>query len=164
MSRLQQLLFRAAILLFFMGVIACEEENEAIGPDGRTETEVRALDLINSHRSSLGLPPLEHSEIVYQEAKSHSANMASLQVAFGHDGFSERVNRIRTQLTIGAAGENVAYNSSPTPSITVVDQWLNSQGHRDNIEDERFTHCGLAAVPDGTGAYYFTHILVQMNE
>ncbi len=147
----------APLLLLF----ACNEEREAVGPDGRTEIEIRALELINTHRSSIGLSPLEHSPIIFEEARLHSANMASKQVAFGHEGFSERINRIRTQLTINFSGENVAFNGSATPAITVVDQWLASDGHRSNIENERFTHCGLAAVADNNGLYYFTHILVE---
>ncbi len=154
-------------LLFFCclwaALTSCDERLEEVGPDGRTDIEMRALELINTHRGTLGLPPLQHHPIVFEQAKQHSANMASRQVPFGHQGFNQRVSLIRSQLVIGLAGENVAFNSSPTPELTVVDQWLASQGHRENIENERYTYCGLAAIPDMNGAYYFTHILVEMN-
>ena len=149
------------IIAPFLFLISCDEEREPVGPDGRTEIEIRALELINTHRGSLGLAPLEHSPIIFDEARLHSSNMASRQVPLGHDGCSERINRIQTQLTINFSGENVAFNGSATPAITAVDQWLASSGHRSNIENDRFTHCGLAAVPDNNGLYYFTHILVE---
>lgn len=155
-------------LLFFS--FSCTEE-ENIDPIQTTEEESVSMDvvemevfkLINNHRITIGLEALSHNDLVYIQAKTHSESMASGETDFGHDGFSERVSLIREKLSIGTVGENVAYNFSNKPAEKVFDQWMDSEGHRKNIENPKFTHGGIAMKKSGNGAYYFTHLLIEQK-
>jgi uncharacterized protein YkwD len=78
---------------------------------------------------------------------------------FGHDGFHERIDRIKGKVGfVSLAGENVA--SGPMSAREVVDGWLHSPGHRRNIEgDFRLTGIGVATAKNGM--VYFTQIFIK---
>jgi uncharacterized protein YkwD len=121
------------------------------------ETEI--LKLINAHRATLKLNALVMNEIIRKEARQHSQNMADGKTAFGHDGFSERTSRMRSQISgITATAENVAAGFSTAQ--TVVDGWLNSAGHRTNIEGN-YTLSGIGTAKDAKGKLYFTHLFAK---
>ena len=86
--------------------------------------------------------------------------MANGIVEFGHDGFSARVNAIREDIPYQAAAENVAYNMGYSdPAATAVEGWLDSPGHKENIEgDYNLTGIGLCVKG---GHYYFTQIFIR---
>jgi len=85
--------------------------------------------------------------------------MLSGKTPFGHEGFHERINRLRKRLgPIHVAAENVA--SGPMSAREVVDGWLHSPGHRRNIEGNfKLTGIGLARREDGM--VYFTQIFTR---
>ena len=116
---------------------------------------------INAYRSTQGLPALVLNETISAQARAHSANMAAGRVAFSHDGFDARVAAIATSITVSGAAENVAFNKGfSDPASEAVTGWLNSSGHRTNIEgDYDLTGIGVAQSSDGT--YYFTQIFVE---
>jgi uncharacterized protein YkwD len=114
------------------------------------------LQLINDHRRSIGKPVLAKSQVIWEQANMHSQNMASKKVPFGHDGFADRIAKIRAALgSSGSAAENVAagYGSA----AAVVNGWLGSAGHRANIEGNS-TRTGVSAVKSGDGVWYYTQI------
>jgi len=120
--------------------------------------ENQILELVNEHRVSIGKSPLVMNEYITYESRVHSQNMAEGDVAFGHDGFGERVDRIRAKIGGGGAGENVAVGYSS--AAQVMDGWLNSPGHRANIEGN-FTHIGIGAYQHEGGAIYYTQIFIR---
>ena len=114
------------------------------------------LQLINDHRRSIGKPVLAKSQVIWEQANMHSQNMASKKVPFGHDGFADRIAKIRAALgSSGSAAENVAagYGSA----AAVVNGWLGSAGHRANIEGNS-TRTGVSAVKSGDGVWYYTQV------
>ena len=114
---------------------------------------------VNEHRLSKGLVPLNMNQLVTAEALKHSQQMASGRVALGHSGFSNRVERISSQLgPISQSGENVA--SGNLTAKQVVANWLNSPGHRENIEG-RFTLTGIGIAKNNKGVIYFTQIFIR---
>jgi uncharacterized protein YkwD len=117
------------------------------------------LRYVNEHRHSRGLKPLEANSFISSVALDHSRDMLSGKTAFGHDGFHDRIDRIRKRLgPIHVAAENVA--SGPMGAREVVDGWLHSPGHRRNIEgDFRLTGIGLAY--GRRGMIYFTQIFTR---
>lgn len=120
------------------------------------------LELVNTHRISLGIKPLIHVEGLEDIAQTHSQNMASGSVAFGHDGFSERCSDGRIILSGGnLCGENVA-KGQKTPKAA-YQSWMNSSGHRANIEQSRYTHTGFGFAQDKSGTYYWTQIFFEMK-
>lgn len=118
--------------------------------------EDQVLALINDHRRSIGKPAFAHSQVIWDQANGHSRDMASKTVPFGHDGFYERIDAIKAALgSGGSAAENVAmgFNSAQA----VVTAWLNSSGHRANIEGNA-TRTGISAARSSGGDWYYTQI------
>lgn len=120
--------------------------------------EAEILQLINSHRKSLNLRPLEFHPSIQQASREHSNNMATGLVPFGHEGFSERANLLVQELQGTTASENVALGQRS--ATEVVQSWLNSHGHRKNIEGN-FNLTGIAVVKNEQGEPIFTQIFIQ---
>lgn len=118
------------------------------------------MELINSHRTSMGLRVLILSEGMTDIATQHSQNMATGKVAFGHTGFSDRCTDSRTVLGGGNwCGENVA--AGQTSPQSAFNSWMNSFGHRANIESTRATHTGFGYAKSSSGKYYWTQIFLE---
>jgi len=152
----------AALLLLAAGLCGC------FGSDDGGENESPYADLeqatfnsINAHRASIGLSKLNWSGVMADQARDHSEAMADGRVNFSHDGFNDRVDAIKKEISIGGAGENVAMNwGSADPVGVAVSGWLNSTGHRNNIEgDYDLTGVGVAKNEDGK--YYLTQIFAK---
>ena len=118
--------------------------------------EEQILQYINAYRQSKNLSPLEMNAAISTEALKHSIAMAGGKTPFGHDGFDDRANSIKRQF--GSAkklAENVAYGHLNAKQV--VDIWLNSPGHRHNIEGPyNVTGIGTAKRDDGT--VFFTQL------
>jgi len=151
---------KLVILVFFVSNLlfsSCSKDET--GTPSYSAIELEILKLVNEHRTTIKKSTLELNDIVSQEAKTHTSNMANGSVAFGHDGFSERISRIKAALAgNGAGGENVA--SGYTSAKAVMDGWLNSAGHKANIEGD-YNLIGIAAVQDKSGGYYYTQIFYK---
>jgi uncharacterized protein YkwD len=106
-------------------------------------------------RTDHGLPPLLFHPGLAMAARAHAADQ-SLRVYFGHDspdGFSvaERVGLL-ARTFVGLPGENIIdlrggwLGAEPD---RLMDGWMDSPGHRDNILKDSFTHLGLGVVQTG---------------
>ncbi len=81
--------------------------------------------------------------------------MAEGKTKFGHDGFEKRAKAIQKELGSVEVGENVA--EGQMSAREVVDGWLNSPGHKRNIEGN-FTLTGIGYATNKKGNIYFTEI------
>lgn len=116
---------------------------------------------INNYRATKGKPPLTLNTTITKQARLHSQNMAARKVPFGHQGFSQRVSAIASVFPIMAAAENVAYNwGHSDPATVAVRGWINSPGHRFNIEGN-YNLTGIGVAKSANGAYYFTQIFIR---
>jgi uncharacterized protein YkwD len=113
------------------------------------------LKYVNEDRMTLGLGQLRIDEMESSLARQHSLDMADGKVKFGHDGFNSRAKAIQKSLGSMEIGENVA--SGPMTAREVVDGWLQSPGHKKNIEGD-FTLTGIGYATDKKGVIYFTQI------
>lgn len=120
--------------------------------------EVDILQLINVHRTGLKLPPLAFYAPIQSASQQHSNNMATGSVPFGHTGFSERANRLVNALRGSAAAENVAIGQRSAQEV--VQSWLNSAQHRQNIEGD-FNLTGISAIRDSNGDWVFTQLFIK---
>jgi uncharacterized protein YkwD len=125
------------------------------------QLERQTFDEINQHRQSIGLQALIWNETVAETARIHSQNMANDTVPFSHDGFDARFERLNTTIRISNMAENVAFNNFDTPVETAVTGWLQSQGHKQNIEAPVYTETGIGVVKGQDNAYYFTQIFIK---
>jgi uncharacterized protein YkwD len=120
------------------------------------------MTLVNNHRISLGKQPLEHLSQLGAIARTHSEDMASNTVAFGHTGFSQRCTEARIVIGGGnLCAENVAMGQKTVTAT--FNSWMNSSGHRANLEQSRVTHTGFGFKQSSTGTYYWTQIFIEKN-
>jgi len=151
------LLFIAAFFAFSCedDPVASNDTNNYSTPSDSVESKVHQL--VNEHRTGMGLSALEWNETIASECRLHSEEMANTN-SLNHDGFNERINKIGETISWSWAGENVAYNYS---AESVVIAWLNSPGHKSNIEsNSNLTGVGIAY--DG-GTIYFTQIFIRSS-
>lgn len=117
------------------------------------------LVLINKHRKSKGLAPLSGNMVIQMEARRHSMAMATNRIAFGHDGFNIRSKIVTSKVPgTNAVAENVAYGSNTAKEV--VDGWLNSPGHKKNIEGN-YKLTGIGVVRGQDSRLYFTQIFAR---
>lgn len=94
-------------------------------------------------------------------ARIHSQNMADGRVPFSHDGFDARFEQITAQIRLSNMAENVAFNNFDDPVATAVRGWLQSPGHRANIENGIYTQTGIGIAKNSVGEYFFTQIFIK---
>lgn len=137
-------------------------------PDTQDQSEIsiiekNAFDKVNNYRKSINLNILDWNSDIADISRVHSQNMANESVAFGHDGFNERYEVIKTKVEIISAAENVGYNFGHDDQAAVaVDGWLNSPGHKTNIEGD-YDITGMGVAKSESGTYYFTQIFAGLK-
>ena len=174
------------LLLLVLLLVACDKgtsDSESVGTPASDDTAVVAdpstpntpstpmttptmtsefMELINDHRVSLGLNALIMDEDMNAIVQTHSDAMASGAIAFGHGGFSARCSSARSAIGGGnLCGENVASGQKTVQAVFT--SWMNSSGHRANIEQARYTHCGFAFKKSSAGTIYWTHLFLEHN-
>ncbi len=123
--------------------------------------EQQTFDRVNAYRASRGLPSLKWNESIAEQARRHSEDMASGAVGFGHEGFDARMHQLVKRVMWTSVAENVfmLLNMSD-PAAVAVGGWIDSPGHRQNIEgDYNLTGLGIARAENGS--LYFTQIFVK---
>ncbi len=106
--------------------------------------EVRALaDRINRHRVAIGCRGLAWDERLAAVARRHSEDMARRRF-FGHtnpDGLDPFDRLRRAGVRYRAAAENLAQGQ--VHGRDTYDDWIESPGHRHNLENCEYTHFGI---------------------
>ncbi|EGC38575.1 hypothetical protein DICPUDRAFT_148783 [Dictyostelium purpureum] len=115
----------------------------------------KALELTNTFRKTLNLPPLLWNQPVYLVGVEHSKNMGEKIEEFGHGGFKERVKKFPFKFK--SVGENVAYTNSSNVAEHAVDGWINSPGHRKNLVGN-FNVCSIGVYKNSEGFWYLTQL------
>lgn len=124
-------------------------------------TQATVLKYINEYRKEQNLPPLKLNRIVSDIANKHSREMANKTIAFGHGGFANRIQQIKYRIEgSDSFAENVAYGYLDAKEV--VEIWVDSRGHRKNIEG-KFNETGIGIAKDSIGKYYFTQIFLRKN-
>ena len=127
-------------------------------PPPATNAEViQLVDLVNDHRSGEGCDPLTWHAGAAAVATAHSTDMRDRDF-FSHtnpDGESpfDRMDAAGVEWN-GMAGENIAYGTGS--GSQAFNMWINSAGHRANIENCSFTHHGVGLVDSR-----WTHLFLQ---
>ena len=123
--------------------------------------------LVNGERAAAGLPPLATNPRLDRSSLEHSQDMVARSY-FAHQSQDGRdvVDRVRVtgyipSETEWTVGENLAWGIGTLATPTgIVQAWMNSQGHRENILRSSFREAGLGVVlgnpqtADGQGATY----------
>jgi uncharacterized protein YkwD len=154
-------------MAFLFTLISCSsnetEESTVAKPEliqnyDYNSDELQLADLINEHRVSLGLNPLQLINHVSYKSEEHNAYMIARKVV-NHDLFTQRSENIMEVLSAVKVNENVAYNF--VTSSSALNSWLNSPGHKANLEGN-FTHFGISIrIDESTGKKYYTNIFIK---
>jgi len=162
MRSIFKLLFVAFLLTFS---VSCSTDNiddveatnqNIIIPEAKT-IEIEIMEIINSHRISLGLNSLNANGMIKGQAYSHSDYMV-VNNNVSHDNFYQRKAYLVNNDGAQVVSENVAYGF--TSAQSVVNAWLNSEGHRENLEGD-FTEFDISAEQNDQGKWYFTNIFIK---
>lgn len=124
--------------------------------------EKQVLQLVNEYREKKGLQPLRMADEIVDEAEKHSQNMANRKVGFGHGGFDARYQRLTKHISgANSMAENVAYGNISVKDI--VKGWINSPGHRKNMEGN-YNMTGIGVARDNKGVLYYTQIFINQTK
>ncbi|WP_239984582.1 CAP domain-containing protein [Lentibacillus sediminis] len=118
--------------------------------------EQQIFDITNIMRQRHGKSTLEKEKAVNAVAYSHSRDMAENDY-FSHesqngDGLKERL--AMEELFYLTAGENIAAQYDDAPAV--MEGWLNSEGHRESLLREGYTHLGV-----GVYRFYYTQNFLE---
>lgn len=119
--------------------------------------EIEIMELINAHRINIGLNPLQNHSTVKAVAFTHTDYMIEVDNV-SHDNFFLRKQSLQANANANVVSENVAYGFSSAEAV--VNAWLNSESHRDNIEGD-YTDFEVSAEQNSIGKWYFTNMFIK---
>ena len=119
----------------------------------------RLVDLVNQERAKAGLAPLT---MVEETNTAAGIRAKEIYNKFAHerpDGSKYRTVLDQCNVSYSYCGENVAYGyRSPD---AVMDGWMNSEGHKANILNERFTKIGVGHYKGSNGYDYWSQLFTN---
>jgi uncharacterized protein YkwD len=138
--------------------------NGNIGNNGSSsgyneEFEQRVIELVNAERTSRGLSPLSYSS---EGAQAADIRAKEIVTKFSHtrpDGSSCFTVLSQLGISYKKAGENIAYGQSSPEAV--VQSWMNSQGHRENILNESYNYIGVSSYKVGSTIYWAQMFLTK---
>jgi uncharacterized YkwD family protein len=119
--------------------------------------EAKVIELVNDIRKSNGLSTFATNVDLCQVARYKSQDMVDKNY-FSHTSptYGSPFDMMKQfGISYRTAGENIAYGYR-TPE-SVVEGWMNSEGHRKNILNPSFTQIGVGYVSDG---HYWTQMFI----
>ena len=153
------------ITLISLSFISCSKENDEIYIEKSYENNIKyskiemgILDLINNHRTSIGLNTLEKLDIISTVAKSYSDYMVKTG-RVSHENFSNRHDKLVANANAIAVGENVGYRYSSAQDV--VEAWIKSDIHKKVLEKSSFTHFGISTQQNLKGRIFITQIFIK---
>lgn len=121
------------------------------------------VDLTNAERTGAGLDTLREDDRLAQAAQIHAEQMAragrldhELAQAM-YPRLEDRVNAVGYDWQ--AIGENLAFGQASASAV--VDGWMRSSGHRENILNPAFTEVGAGHLIDASGRAYFVQVFAR---
>ncbi|MEI3614209.1 CAP domain-containing protein [Pseudogracilibacillus sp. SO30301A] len=114
-----------------------------------SQYEQQVVELTNQERAKNGLQPLQVDNELSKVAREKSRDM-QVNNYFDHNSptYGSPFDMMKAYgINYRAAGENIAMGQR-TPQ-EVVNAWMNSPGHRENILNSSFTHIGVGYVEQG---------------
>jgi uncharacterized YkwD family protein/spore coat assembly protein SafA len=123
--------------------------------------ENEVIRLVNSERAKKGLPALKANCQVSRVARYKSQDMIDKNY-FSHTSptYGSPFRMLETfGVSFSAAGENIAMGQR-TPS-EVMNAWMGSPGHRNNILSPSYTEIGVGLAKSGNRRYYWTQMFIK---
>ena len=123
--------------------------------------EAELFEAVNEYRRENHKIPLERRQDLDAVAQGHSADMAGRRY-LAHESPEGRnwVDRLALARVEGfaMAGENVGLTSKPDPNREILQGWIHSQVHRENLLAASFNATGLGIARSADGTYYYDQL------
>ena len=161
--RLQGLTFLLMIML--LSVTNCARHQSpnhksVLTPQQQAAMEQNVLIFVNQYRRAHHLSPLQQSAHYAQISRQHCLAMQRKN-DIHHKGFSKRAALVRKHAPRARVSENVGFNYGyTTPEKHVVDSWINSPGHRVNMQGN-YHSTGIGVTKSRDGKCYFSQLFVN---
>jgi uncharacterized protein YkwD len=138
---------------------SCAQSN--VADEDFSSMEQSILQEVNNYRATKRLKPLQMVPLITEAALKHSKDMGRGRVPFGHDGFDDRMDKVMRKINnANACAENVAFGKFTAQEV--VKRWIQSPGHRKNIEGN-YNMTGIGVVRGKDGYPYFTQIFINQR-
>jgi uncharacterized YkwD family protein/spore coat assembly protein SafA len=128
--------------------------------DNVKNVETEVLTLVNQERQKAGLKPLEMDWELQRVARMKSQDMAQKNY-FSHTSptYGSPFDMMKQfGISFRTAGENIA--TGQRTAQEVMDSWMKSQGHRENILKSDFTHIGVGYYRGGSYGTMWTQMFI----
>lgn len=135
------------------------EQTTAPSPSGSYEKQV--VDLVNQERQKAGLAPLKENAALSNVAETKAKDLRDNNY-FSHTSpvYGSPFDMMKQfGIKYTAAGENIAKGQRDPQ--TVMNGWMNSEGHRANILNSNFTEIGVGYVTDSNGNTYWVQMFIR---
>lgn len=119
----------------------------------------QVVELVNTERAKAGLPALTVNNGASSAAQVRAKEIAS---AFSHtrpNGSSFSTALKEAGVSYSSAGENIAYGQKSPQEV--MEQWMNSAGHRANILNPDYTAIGVGHYESAAGVNYWTQLFIR---
>jgi uncharacterized YkwD family protein/spore coat assembly protein SafA len=127
---------------------------------GTLSIEEEVINLCNAERTRYGLQPLKINWEVSRVARYKSTDMRDGNY-FSHmsPSYGSPFDMLQKfNISYKTAGENIAKGQKTAASV--VNAWMNSEGHRANILNSGFSEIGVGYV-EGNGGPYWTQMFIK---
>jgi uncharacterized protein YkwD len=128
------------------GADAVAQPTRSSGADS-TPVELAVVRVMNSVRASNGVPPLRVGRALSRAARAHSVDMAR-RGYFEHGAFVRRLRSFGVRAPY--VGENLAAGTQPLTPAEIVQMWVASPPHRENLLDRGFSRVGVGVAGGST--------------
>lgn len=123
--------------------------------------EQQVVNLVNKERAAVGLPALKVNTKLSGVAELKAEDLRDKNY-FAHNSPTygspfDMMKQYGVKYT--TAGENIA-KGQKTPE-SVMNGWMNSQGHKENILNANFTEIGVGYVTDSNGTTYWVQMFIR---
>lgn len=141
-------------------------EHSSTGSSGSTQPQTvdisgytsQVASIVNQERAAAGLGEISMSAELNAAAQIRAEELVSLFSHTRPNGSSCFTVFDELGISVNAAGENIAAGQA-NPS-SVMNSWMNSDGHRGNILNENYGHIGVGCVyiPGSQYGYYWVQL------
>jgi uncharacterized YkwD family protein len=138
-----------------------EESNNNVTDRGEVSQMTEILNLVNDERKKQGLNPLVLNHTLNGVAMEKAFDMKEKNY-FSHESPTygspfEMLQHFGVKYSY--AGENIA--AGQKTSEQVMNDWMNSSGHRANILNKNYTELGVGYVDGGSKGTYWVQIFIK---
>ncbi|MDK2585404.1 CAP domain-containing protein [Romboutsia sedimentorum] len=141
-------------------VVKPDENNTDNTAGNFSAFQKEVTDLVNVERTNRGLKPLTLDSQISNVATKKSQDMIDKNY-FDHNSptYGSPFDMMKQfGISYKSAGENIAMGQNNPKEV--VNAWMNSKGHRENILNTNFTNIGVGIAKNSNGSIYWTQMFV----